>query len=220
MKTAIVIGATGLVGSELLNLLLEDDRFAAVHIFVRRSTGRTHGKLKEHVISFDDIAAWEPLVKGDVLFSALGTTLKKAGSKEGQFKVDYAYQLHFARAAAKNGVGSYVLVSSAGASTKSRIFYTRMKGELEAEVKKLSFNQIHILQPGILQGERRESRPGEKAGVAVMSVLQYLPGLKKYKPIPAATVAKAMIRCFFDKQGKMHVYSLDQVFQRAGEESE
>ena len=218
MKTAIVIGATGLVGSELVALLINDDRFSEVRLFVRRSTGRQHPKIREHIINFDNIAEWEGLVKGDVLFSALGTTLKKAGSKEAQFKIDYAYQLHFARAAARNAVSSYVLVSSAGASTRSRIFYSRMKGELEAEIKKLPFHQIHILQPGILQGKREESRLGEKAGVALLSVLQHIPPMKKYRPVPAATVARAMIRCFFDKQGKMHTYSLEQVFRRAGEE--
>ena len=217
MKTAIVIGATGLVGSALVDQLLADDRFAEVLVFVRRPTGRQHNKLREQVINFEDLAQWQAMVKGDVLFSALGTTLKKAGSKEAQFQIDYTYQLHFARAAARNGVSTYVLVSSAGASPSSRIFYSRMKGELEEEVKKLPFNQIHILQPGILEGKREDSRPGEKAGVALMSVLQHVPGLKKYRPIPAEMVAKAMIRCCFDKQGKQHVYTLDGVFRRAGE---
>ena len=217
MKTAIVIGATGLVGSALVDQLLADDRFAEVHIFVRRPTGRQHNKLREHVINFEDLAQWQGMVKGDVLFSALGTTLKKAGSKEAQFQIDYTYQLHFARAAARNGVSSYVLVSSAGASNRSRIFYSRMKGELEEEIKKLPFNQIYILQPGILEGQREESRPGEKAGVAIMSVLKHVPGLKKYRPIPAETVARAMVRCFFDKQGKQHVYTLEGVFKRAGQ---
>jgi uncharacterized protein YbjT (DUF2867 family) len=217
MKTAIVIGATGLVGSAVVDQLLEDERIGQVLVFVRRPTGRQHSKLREQVIDFNDPSAWQGSVKGDILFSALGTTLKKAGSKEAQFQIDYTYQLHFARAAARNGVSTYVLVSSAGASTNSRIFYSRMKGELEEEIKKLPFNHIHILQPGILEGKRQESRPGEKAGVALMSVLQHVPGLKKYRPIPAETVARAMIRCCFDKQGKLHVYTWDGVFKRAGE---
>ena len=136
---ALVIGATGLVGSELIDQLLNNEQFTRVKVFGRRPTGKSHPKLEEHVINFDQPEQWKGLVRGDILFSALGTTLKKAGSKGAQFKIDYKYQYYFARAAAENGVSNYVLVSAAGSSPTSRIFYSRMKGILEKDIKKLAF---------------------------------------------------------------------------------
>ena len=130
-KTAILIGATGLVGAALTDALLADSRFEKVVVFVRRATGKNHPKLEEHIVNFDAIDNWKQLLTGDVLFSAMGTTIGKAGSKEAQYKIDYTYQYEVAKAASENGVRQYVLVSSAGASPQSKIFYSRMKGELK-----------------------------------------------------------------------------------------
>ena len=116
MKTAIVIGATGLVGSALTSQLLEHPEFSGVKVFVRRSTHLSHQKLREHIVDFDKIDDWKHLLQGDVLFSAMGTTLNKAGSKAAQYRIDYTYQYNVAAAAASNGVPAYVLISSAGAS--------------------------------------------------------------------------------------------------------
>lgn len=218
MKTALVLGATGLVGSELVQLLLQDTRFSKVIPFVRRSTGLQHQKLQEHIINFDAVESWQHLVSGDVLFSAFGTTIKKAGSQQAQYKIDFTYQYNFAKAAAANGVSTYVLVSSSGADPSSRIFYSRMKGELDAAVKKLPFSFIRIIQPGLLTGDRKEHRLGEKAAAPVLSLLQYIPGLRKYRPIPARTVAKAMIAAAFEGDKKVKVHSLDAVFRLGGEE--
>src|SRR5215213_7489402 len=128
--TAIVIGATGLVGSELTKLLSANEQFDRIKVFTRRPLEVKHPKIEEYVINFDYPDQWKGLVTGDVLFSALGTTLKQAGSKGAQFKVDYKYQYNFAKAASENGVANYVLISAAGASPSSRIFYSRMKGNL------------------------------------------------------------------------------------------
>jgi len=215
VKTALVIGATGLVGSALTNLLLADARFEHVHVFVRRAAGKKHPKLREHFVDFNKIDAWKPLLQGDVLFSTMGTTLKKAGSKEAQYKIDYTYQYNVAKAAAENGVPHYVLVSSAGAAPQSRIFYSRMKGELEEAVKTFSFSHIHILQPGILQGNREEARLGERIGIGLLSVAQVIPGLKKYRPVPAATVAQAMINAAFIETKKVETWTLENVFTLA-----
>jgi uncharacterized protein YbjT (DUF2867 family) len=215
--TALVIGATGLVGNELVHLLLADDRFGEVLVFARRTTGITNPKLHEFLIDFNDSKSWSHLVVGDVLFSALGTTLKKAGSKEAQYQIDYQYQYDFAKAAAGNHVPVYVLVSSAMASVHSRIFYTRMKGELERDIRLLPFQYIHIMQPGMLEGNRKEKRPGEKIGLALLKFINKLGIALQQKPVPASVVAKAMINVSFQKDNHVNVYALREVFSAAGE---
>lgn len=213
--TAIVIGATGLVGSSLVQLLLEDDRFLAVKVLVRRSTEIRHLKLQEHIINFDHPAQWKHLVKGDVLFSALGTTLKSAGSKEAQYKIDHTYQFNVAKAASENSVPVYVLVSAAMANEHSKIFYTRMKGELERDIRNLPFDYIHIIQPGMLVGNRKENRPFEKIGTPVLQFLNKLGIAKKQKPIHVSIVAQAMINVSFKKKNHVNTYSLLEVFEQA-----
>src|SRR6476620_2528451 len=214
-KTALVIGATGLVGNELVHQLLADNRFGTVLVFVRRSTCIQHPKLKEHLVHFDHPGEWKHLVKGDVLFSALGTTIKKAGSKEAQYKIDHNYQYEFARAAAENNVPVYVLVSSAMASEKSRIFYTRMKGELERDIRKLPFQAIHIMQPGMLEGDRKEKRTGEVLGLYILKFINKLGIALKQKPVLARVVAQAMINVSFKKDKRANVYALTEVFKAA-----
>lgn len=217
MKTALVIGATGLVGKELVGQLLEDGRFGRVIVLVRRSMGRSHPRLQEHLVDFNNPSTWKDLLQGDVLFSAMGTTIKKAGSQEAQYKIDYTYQYDAAQAAADNGVPTYVLVSSAGANARSRIFYSRMKGELEDAVKGLPFSFIRIIQPGILAGGREEFRLGERIGIGVMSVLGQVPGLTAYKPYHASVVARAMINAALSEEGRIRTYKLKDVFRLAGE---
>src|SRR5687768_10972194 len=128
-REAVVVGATGLVGREILALLLGDTDYARVRVFARRATGVQHAKLEEHIVDFDVPASWAALVTGSVVFSALGTTLKAAGSKDAQYRVDHTYQLSAAKAARDNGVSCFVLISAHGASPSSSIFYSRMKGE-------------------------------------------------------------------------------------------
>ena len=211
-KTAIVIGATGLVGSEVVDLLLEDDRYSKVKVFHRRSTGIQHPKLEEHIIDFDNISEWKHLVTGDELYSALGTTIKKAGSQERQYTIDYTYQVEIAKAAAENGVEKYSLVSSAGADYQSKVFYSRLKGELDEAVKELSFEVITIMRPSILAGERDESRLGESIGMFFAKIFTKIPGLKKYRPIPGRTVAQGMINSLHKCPPGYHIFELDEIF--------
>ena len=120
---ALVVGATGAVGKDLVRLLLDDERFDEIHIFVRSTSGVKQENLIEHIVNFDNIAEWKDKLFGDVLFSCIGTTLKDAGSKEKQWKIDYDYQYDIAAAASENGVERYILVSSVGASASSTVFY-------------------------------------------------------------------------------------------------
>jgi len=197
-KVAIVIGATGLVGQHIVSQLLGRFDFDIIRIFVRRKTGLIHPNLEEHVIDFDQPESWRDLVKGDVLFSTLGTTLKTAKTKENQYQVDFTYQYEFARAAAENGVPVYVLVSSLGADARSSIFYSRIKGQLEDAVSGLKFNKLLIFRPSILDGDREENRKGEKVGLAFTRfITRYT--LKKYKPTPADLLAATMIRMSLDE---------------------
>ena len=193
MKKAVVIGGTGMVGAQLIDLLLKSPDFSEVVSLVRRASGVVHPKLKEQIIDFDKPEEWVNFVAGDVLFSTLGTTIANAKTKEAQFKVDFTYQYAVADIAAHNGVRNYVLVSSAGANPQSAVFYSQMKGKLDAAVKSLPFEYISILRPGQLDGSRTENRIGEKLSLAVMYGLIKIGILRKYRPIQAVEVAKAMI---------------------------
>ncbi|MGZ5286434.1 MAG: NAD(P)H-binding protein [Flavisolibacter sp.] len=213
-RTAIIIGATGLVGTALVKQLLEDDRFDKLKIIGRRSINIRNNKVEEHLVDFDQPQTWKHLVQGDILFSTLGTTLKQAGSKEKQYKVDYTYQFETAKAAAENHVPVYVLVSAAMSDPDARIFYSRIKGELERDIKQLSFRHIHILQPGILSGNRKEQRTGEKMSISIIRFLNHLGIARKQKPIDVAIVAKAMIQAGF-KNESLKTYTLLEVFDLA-----
>ena len=197
MKT-LLIGATGATGSDLLELLLKDSEVKSVDVFVRRDTSLEHPKLKIHVIDFDKPEDWSHLVTGDVLFSCLGTTLKNAGSKDAQWKVDYDYQYNFAKAARKNGVGCYVLVSSINASSKSMFYYSRMKGRLDEDVTKLGFPNLLIFKPPSLI-RKGSDRKMEKMGVKIISLFNRLGMLKSMKPMSTDTLALEMLRAVKNK---------------------
>lgn len=213
MRTAIVIGATGLTGTQLVDLLLNDDRFNKVIVFGRRSIEINSTKLEEHIIDFDHPEYWSDLVKGDVLFSALGTTLKKARSQDAQTRVDYTYQYQFAVAATANHVPTYVLISSAAADPDSVNFYMRMKGELERDIKKLAFKHIQIIQPGPLDGDRKEYRKMERLSLKVIKYFNKMNMLIKYRPIHVRIVAQKMIAVSFSTATEPQTYTLEQVFE-------
>lgn len=215
MKTAIVIGATGLVGAELLKALLQDPEYSSIHVYGRRDLEISNQKLTSHIIDFDKPDTWKHQIKGNVLFSALGTTLKQAGGQQAQYKIDHTYQYQFAEAAAFNDVPVYVLVSSASASPDSKIFYSRMKGELERDVKKLPFLSTNLLQPSLLVGSRKAPRFGEKLGYVVLNVVNAIGLFRKYRPIKGRTVAKAMINASKRAAAGVHIFTLDQIFKLA-----
>ena len=209
---ANVIGASGLVGHELLVQLLNHPEFEKVRIFVRRTTGIVHPKLEEQIIDFDRPESWKPLVQGDVLFSTLGTTIKTAKTKENQYRVDFTYQYEFAKAASENSVPVYQLVSSLGANPKSSVFYSRMKGELEDAVAKLPFQKLVISRPSILDGDRQENRTGEKVSLILSRfVTKFI--LKVYRPTPVDLLASKMIRLSLEKVPGIRTIGGLEVFQ-------
>lgn len=189
---AILLGATGAVGRDLVRQLLQDDRFTELYLLVRRPLeGLSSPKLRIEVLDFDQPDEWPDFPEADVLFSSLGTTLRDAGSQAAQYRVDYGYQYEVARRAAARGVPHYVLVSAWGAKASSRSFYTRMKGELEAAVQALPFRRISILRPPLLE-RKGSTRSGERLAVAVLRGLNALGLLRALRPMPTSVVARCM----------------------------
>lgn len=192
-RHALVLGATGATGQELVRLLLDDTNYDKVSIFVRRKVDLEHTKLNINVIDFSKLNEYRDLVKGDVLFSALGTTLKDAGSKDSQYLVDYTYQYEFAKMALDNGVSTYSLVSSLGANENSPFFYPKIKGKLEESVKQLDFKTIQIFQPPSLIRQPELMRSVEKVSVKLFEKLNNFGILKSLKPMPVTVLASKMI---------------------------
>lgn len=213
-KKAIVIGATGLVGYELVKLLLQSNDFDKVTVFTRRAMDINDPKFEQHVINFTHLEKWGNLINGDVLFSTLGTTRKQARGKANQYQIDFMFQYNFAEIAAQNGVKEYVLVSSMGADSKSSFFYTRIKGELEDAVSRLPFEKIVIIRPAQLYGNRKEKRAGESFALKLTNVLNKIGLLRSTRPIHAETVAKAMIKSL-DTVEKHSIHSKNKLFDLA-----
>lgn len=212
-KTAVLIGATGLVGSEILQYAINDDRISNIKIFVRRTTGVINPKLKEFVVDFEKLGEWRHEIKGEILFSALGTTLKQAGTREAQRVVDYDYQLRIAQAAKINGVNNYVLISAPNADSKSLLAYTKMKGDLERDVMKLSFTKVTFIRPGLLKGPRYQKRMFEHNSGAILSFLPTIPGLEAIKPVSGKQVAHACIEAALDATSGKRILNPKEVLQ-------
>jgi len=213
MKTALVLGATGLVGSAVVNQLASIDDFTQVITLTRRPTSPTHSKIENHVIDFKHLETYACLFKVDVVFLSLGTTKKQAGSIAAQRIVDVEYQLQAAQLAAAAGAAHVLLVSSSGASAQSNNPYLKMKGELEQAIEKLNIPHISIFQPSLLLGNRPETRIGEVVGSWVMPLLCALPGLRRYRPIKGEEVAAKMVEVSQQQNPtKMTRYILDEIF--------
>ena len=189
-RTALVAGASGLVGGALLDTLLEDPRYREVHGLGRREVPRAHPKLRQHTVDF---ARLEALPAADDAFCCLGTTIKKAGSQQAFRAVDHDAVLAFARAAQKAGVQRFVVVTALGANARSLVFYNRVKGETEEALKALGFASLVIAQPSLLLGERTERRLGEHVATVASRLLAPLLRPLASRPIEARTVARALV---------------------------
>jgi len=182
-----------------------------VHCFVRKPLALTHPKLHAHVVDFETPEAWADLLRGDVAFSCLGTTLAVAGSKEAQWRVDYDYQYNFAEHCRNNGVPTFVLVSAAGAKAQSKLFYNRMKGQLEDAVKALGFARLLIFQPSVLV-RKGSDRKREQFGLKMIVFLNKLGLFKRYRPMPTSVLAEKMCKEVAIAPKGVHTFTLDEIF--------
>lgn len=208
---ALIIGATGATGKDLVNVLLRDPDYTEIVTFVRRLSGMTHPKLSEILTDFDNLEEVSGFIKGDILFSCLGTTLKAAGSKEKQLDVDYGIPSKFAEIAKRNGISKTVLLSAYGASSISKVFYSRIKGQLEEKMESLAFNSLIIFKPGILL--RKDSdRLGERLTIGILKLLNALGLIRKFRPMPTVALAEKLAKAPKVLTEGKHVIELDKIF--------
>lgn len=217
--TALLLGATGLVGGHVLDLLLADPAYTRVTVLGRRPVARMHPKLDQRTANFDRLREEHAISFAvDDVFCCLGTTIAAAGSQDAFRRVDHDYVVSAARAAAEHGARRYLLVSAAGANARSRIFYNRVKGEAEDGVRAQALEGVAILRPSLLLGERAESRTGERWAQRIMPAMDWMMvgPLRRYRPIEAATVARAMVRLAKEGTRGVRVLESDEIQQIGG----
>lgn len=203
-KTALVLGASGLIGKELVNILINKNQYEKIHLLVRKPIGIKNLKCEEHIVDFNHLHKYAELFLVTDVFCCMGTTMKKAKSKEAFRKVDYEYPVEAAKLALEKGVHSFLIVSAMGANSQSLFFYNQVKGEVEEHLKRLNLPTLHIFRPSLLLGEREEFRFGEKMSSKVSGVLNAIMvgPLRPYKAIEAKKVANAMAKMAeSDKKG-------------------
>lgn len=216
-QKAVLAGATGLIGSELLNILLAEPFYDQVLVLARQGTGINHPKLSELIVDFDKLDDHANAINGYAVFSCLGTTLNKTPDKALYYKIDHDYPVKLSQLAAQNGVEQFHIVSSIGANSKASNYYTRFKGETEEDVKQSGVRSIHIYQPSFITGDRKEFRLAEKIIVGLSFVINPLlvGSLKKYRSIPAKTIARAMFNQSIKKSKGIFVYPSDKIKELA-----
>lgn len=212
---AIIAGASGLIGSNLLNILLHNPGFDEVLVLVRKELPVQHPKLKQLVIDFNNLGAYADKITGEVIFCCLGSTRKKTPDLTEYRKIDHDYPVQLAQIALNNNIGQYHLVSSIGANAAASNFYTKMKGETEESIKAVGLKCLCIYQPSALAGDRKESRPMERFALEVMKIINPLliGSLKKYRSIAVSTVADVMYKQSLKNLEGVHVYPSDKIQQ-------
>lgn len=210
---AIIAGATGLIGSNLLDQLLNHPAYSKITAIVRTEMPKQHPKLQQLVVDFERLENHQSHIIGDVVFCVLGTTKSKTPDKAQYRKVDYQYPLDIAFIAQQNGASQYHLVSAMGANTNSSIFYSKLKGEVERDLKTIPFKTVHIYRPSLLDGERKEHRSMEGMMIGMMRILNPLliGSLKKYRSIKIETVASAMLKQSLNPSAGIFTYDSDEI---------
>ena len=217
-KTALIAGASGLVGSQLLPLLLASGRYSRVVALGRRPLPMVHPKLEQRLVDFDRLDEHRSQLMADDVFCCLGTTMRQAGSREAFYKVDFTYVVKLAQLTAANFAGQFLVVSAMGADASSGIYYNRVKGQMEDAVRATQLRAVHIFRPSLLLGPRPEKRLGEQIGAVLLQLATPLLAgpLRRYRAIDAAAVARAMLRAAEDDGGGVRVHLSDAI-AREGE---
>ncbi|MFH2132140.1 MAG: oxidoreductase [bacterium] len=212
-RRALVLGGSGLTGGHCLELLLQDDAWGQVSVLVRRPLSLTHPRLVQHQVRFDDLTEALAEIQADDVFCCLGTTIKKAGSREAFYQVDYTYPVEIAKLSLAGGATQFLLVSAMGANPDSSVFYNRVKGEVEQAIDPLGFRGFYIFRPSLLLGKRQERRPAEEIGQKLATGLSFgfVGPLKKYKPIEAKAVASAMVETARNQPLGKQIYQSHQI---------
>ena len=212
-RSALLLGATGLVGGHCLSLLLDDPAYERVAVLGRRPVDRAHPKLEQFGVDFDRLDAHASVFEVDDVFCCLGTTIRKAGSQAAFRRVDHDYPLAAARLACERAADRFLLVTAMGADPNSRIFYNRVKGEVERDVSVLPFRAVTILRPSLILGERADRRPAEAAAQVVMGALgfAFAGPLRKYRAVGGDAVARAMVRLAKDDFHGVRVVESDEI---------
>lgn len=207
MKSALIIGATGLVGHHLLECLLLSDEYEKVVTVTRRSLELTHEKLEQHVIILDELEQYEDIFAVDTVFCTLGTTMKKAKTKEQFVKVDFEYPLQAAKLAKEKRVNQFFIVTAMGSNQHSPFFYSQVKGNVEAAIRELSLPTLYIIRPSLLLGDRKEARLGEDIGQKVTKMIPNLfkGPLERFKPNEGSSVASAMLNLSLKNEEGTHI---------------
>lgn len=218
-KNAVIIGSTGLIGSNLLQLLLNNDEYNHITALVRKPLLSKNKKLSYIETDFKNLTAIENIIAGDVLFICVGSTMAKAGSKEAFLKIDYNIPVDIAHIAIKNGISSCIVVSSLGADPNSGNFYLQTKGKMEQAIEKLGFKSTIFMRPSLLFGARDEFRLGELIGKFVMKALGplFIGNLKKYRGIESKTVALAMLKSSFQEISGIKKYESNEINSMVGQ---
>ncbi|TDM00156.1 MAG: NADH-quinone oxidoreductase subunit F [Flavobacteriaceae bacterium] len=213
LKTAMVVGATGLVGKALVENLLKEDNYGLIKVYVRKNIFSPHKKLEVFVVDFDQIQSWADKIVGDHLYITIGTTLKKAGSKNGQRLIDLDYPHQISKVAKQNGVSLVALVSSIGVKKGARGFYLGLKYELEEGIKALQFDKTLIFRPSFLDGERQESRPLEEISRKILSFFSLFSLFDTFSPVTDQSVSLSMIHHALKVEKGVHVFENKEIKQ-------
>lgn len=212
-RSALIVGATGLVGSELLKYILHQIGYDTVKVLTRKKINLNHSKLEQVIIDFNNLEYYKEHFQVNDVYCCLGTTIKKAGSQEEFKKVDFEFPLEIAKIARANEVEKFLIITAMGADKNSKIFYNKVKGEIEEEIKKLGFPTVQIFRPSLLLGNRKDFRLGEKIATIISPFFSFLliGSLRKYKPIKAKDVAKAMYHAGQMNTVGYNIYMSDQI---------
>lgn len=218
-KSVLIAGGTGLIGTHLINCLIDNEEYPEIKVLVRRGSNYHNSGVAIIEVDFDELSNVSRLLEADVVFCCLGTTMKQAGSKEQFYKVDFSYPLDLAKITKANGCEQFNIVTASGANAKSIFFYNRVKGEVEDALGILNFKKLNIFRPSLLLGKRNKQRTGEQIGEIVARILNpFLIGrLKKIRAIQAKVVAKAMVNMSLENHEGIRIISSD-IIQANGQE--